>query len=94
MDRRNGRLLFKSDAFVPHQNLFKRPTAEGIEIAPGGAGGASWSPVSFDRRTGIAYVAGMHWPMRYTVKEIPASGDKAAVRYTSWSPAADRAGAP
>jgi len=86
MDRRNGRLLFKSDAFVPQQNLFKRPTAEGIEIAPGGAGGASWSPVSFDTRTGIAFVAGLHWPMRYTVKEIPATADKAALRYTSLEP--------
>ncbi|MEK6209630.1 MAG: PQQ-binding-like beta-propeller repeat protein [Pseudomonadota bacterium] len=86
MDRRDGRLLFKSDAFVPQQNLFKRPTAEGIEIAPGGAGGASWSPVSFDTRTGIAFVAAMHWPMRYTVKEIPATADKAALRYTSLEP--------
>ena len=86
MDRRDGRLLFKSDAFVPHQNLFKRPTAEGIEIAPGGAGGASWSPVSFDARTGVAFVAGLHWPMRYTVKEIPATADKAALHYTSLEP--------
>jgi glucose dehydrogenase len=86
MDRRDGRLLFKSDAFVPQQNLFKRPTAEGIEIAPGGAGGSSWSPVSFDTRTGIAFVAGIHWPMRYTVKEIPAIADKAALRYTSLEP--------
>jgi len=88
MDRRDGRLLFKSDAFVPQQNLFKRPTAEGIEIAPGGAGGASWSPVSFDTRTGIAFVAAIHWPMRYTVKEIPATADKAALRYTSLEPGA------
>ena len=86
MDRRDGRLLFKSEAFVPQQNLFKRPTAEGIEIAPGGAGGASWSPVSFDTRTGIAFVAAIHWPMRYTVKEIPATADKGAVRYTSLEP--------
>ena len=86
MDRRDGRLLFKSEAFVPQQNLFKRPTAEGIEIAPGGAGGANWSPVSFDTRSGTAFVAGMHWPMRYTVKEIPATADKAALRYTSLEP--------
>ena len=86
LDRRNGRLLFKSEAFVPQQNLFKRPTAEGIEIAPGGAGGSSWSPVSIDTRSGLAYVAGLHWPMLYKVKEIPASGDKAAVRYSSLEP--------
>jgi PQQ-dependent dehydrogenase (methanol/ethanol family) len=86
LDRRNGKLLYKSEAFVPQQNLFKRPTAEGIEIAPGGAGGASWSPVSFDARTGLAYVAAMHWPMRYTVKEIPATADKPALRYTALEP--------
>ncbi len=86
LDRRDGKLLYKSEAFVPQRNMFKRPTAEGIDIAPGGAGGASWSPVSLDTRTGLAYVAAMHWPMRYTLKEIPASGGKPAQRYTSLEP--------
>jgi glucose dehydrogenase len=86
MDRRDGSLLYKSEAFVPQQNLFKRPTAEGIEIAPGGAGGSSWSPMAIDTRSGLAYVAALHWPMRYQVKEIPASGDKPAVRYSSLEP--------
>lgn len=87
LDRRDGSLLYKSEPFVPHANMFRRPTPEGIEIAPGGAGGANWSPVAFDPRTGLTYVAAMHWPMRYTVKEIPASPDKPAVRYTSLEPA-------
>ena len=87
LDRRDGSLLYKSEPFVPHTNMFRRPTPEGIEIAPGGAGGANWSPTAFDPRTGLAYVAAMHWPMRYTVKEIPASADKGAVRYTSLEPA-------
>jgi alcohol dehydrogenase (cytochrome c) len=86
LDRRDGRLLFKSDAFVPQSNIFKRPTAEGIEIAPGAAGGASWSPVSYDRRTGMAYVAALHMPTRYTVREIPAEADKPAVHYTALEP--------
>lgn len=86
LDRRNGKLIYKSDELVPHQNMFKRPTVEGIDIAPGGAGGANWSPVSLDPRTGIAYVAAMHWPMRYTVKEIAAKGDKPAIRYTLLEP--------
>lgn len=86
LDRRNGKLLYRSDPFVPHDNTFRRPTAEGIEISPGGAGGANWSPVSLDPRTGLAYVAAMHWPMRYTVKEIPAKDDKPALRYTSLEP--------
>ena len=82
LDRRDGKLLYKSEAFVPQYNQFRRPTAEGIEIAPGAAGGASWSPISYDPRNGLAFVAGIHMPTRYTVREIPATVDKAAVRYT------------
>ncbi|MGH8727147.1 MAG: pyrroloquinoline quinone-dependent dehydrogenase [Burkholderiales bacterium] len=83
LDRRSGRLLYKSEAFVPQHNLFRRPTAEGIAIAPGAGGGANWSPVSFDPRGGVVFVAAMHVPTRYTVREIPADGDKPALRYTS-----------
>jgi alcohol dehydrogenase (cytochrome c) len=83
LDRRDGRLLFKSEPFVPHSNTFMRPTAEGIDIAPGAAGGANWSPPSYDARTGLAYVAALHMPTRYRVGEVPATADKAAVRYTA-----------
>jgi glucose dehydrogenase len=86
LDRRNGKLLFKSEAFVPQSNLFARPTREGIDIAPGAAGGANWSPVSFDARTGLAYVAALHMPTRYKLNDIPASGDKPAMRYTALEP--------
>ncbi len=83
LDRASGELLYKSEAFVPHSNTFKRPTADGIDIAPGAAGGASWSPVSLDAANGIAYVAALHMPTRYTVKEIPPHEGKPALRYTS-----------
>src|SRR5690606_12271314 len=86
MDRRDGRLLFKSEPFVPLQNLFRRPTPEGIEIAPGAAGGSRWSPMSPGAGSGLPYVAGLHWPMLYQVREIPASADKPAIRYTSLEP--------
>jgi glucose dehydrogenase len=86
LDRRDGKLLYKSEAFVPQWNQFKRPTPEGIEIAPGAGGGANWSPVSFDARSGLAYVAALHMPTRYTVKDIPATADKPAVRYTALEP--------
>ena len=86
LDRSSGKFLFKSEAFVPHSNLFKRPTAAGIDIAPGAGGGASWSPVSLDAGSGIAYVAGMHMPTRYTVKEVPAHDGKPALRYTMLEP--------
>jgi glucose dehydrogenase len=87
LDRRDGRFLYKSEAFVPQSNLFSRPTAQGVVIAPGGGGGASWSPVSLDPRTGLVYVAALHMPMRYTVSEVPATADRPAVRYTSLEPA-------
>jgi glucose dehydrogenase len=86
LDRKTGQFLFKSEPFVPQENMFKRPTAEGVEIFPGAAGGSSWSPVSYDARTGLAYVAAMHMPMRYTVREIPATAGKPAVRYTAVEP--------
>jgi glucose dehydrogenase len=86
LDRRDGKLLYKSEAFVPQSNLFARPTPEGIDIAPGAGGGASWSPVSFDARTGLVYVAALHMPTRYTVNDIPATGDKPAIRYTALEP--------
>jgi len=86
LDRRDGRLLFKSEAFVPQRNIFQRPTEAGVEIAPGAGGGASWSPVSYDARTGLAYVAALHMPTRYTVKTIPASETQPSVRYTTLEP--------
>jgi glucose dehydrogenase len=86
LDRRDGRFLFKSEPFVPQYNLFARPTPEGVDIAPGAAGGANWSPVSYDARSGLAYVAALHMPTRYTVREVPASGDQPALRYTSLEP--------
>jgi glucose dehydrogenase len=82
LDRRDGKLLYKSEAFVPQHNQFRRPTPEGVVIAPGAGGGASWSPVAYDPRTGLAYIAALHIPTRYTVHELPATADKPAVRYT------------
>jgi alcohol dehydrogenase (cytochrome c) len=80
-DRRDGTLLFKSDAFVPQDNLFARPTPRGVRIAPGPAGGSNWSPASLDASRRIVYVAGMHIPMIYRTDELPADGDKPAVPY-------------
>lgn len=86
VDRDTGALLYKSEPFVPQSNLFKRPTPEGVVVAPGGGGGANWSPTSYDPRSGWMYVAALHMPMRYTVREIPAANDKPALRYTALEP--------
>jgi alcohol dehydrogenase (cytochrome c) len=80
-DRRDGRLLFKSEAFVPQDNMFALPTHEGTKISPGVGGGANWSPVSLDASLGVVYVAAMHMPTTYRMAELPASGGKPAVPY-------------
>jgi alcohol dehydrogenase (cytochrome c) len=81
-DRVTGELLYKSEAYVPHRNIFRPPVPEGVTIAPGAAGGTSWSPVSYDPATGLVYVTGIHMPTTFTVRERPASDGKPAVRYS------------
>lgn len=85
-DRRDGKLLWKSEAFVPQENLFARATADGVRITPGGAGGANWSPVALDAQRNLAFVAAMHMPMRYALKQLPAEGDKPAQPYFTLEP--------
>ncbi|WP_026224885.1 pyrroloquinoline quinone-dependent dehydrogenase [Methyloversatilis thermotolerans] len=86
-DRRDGRLLYKSDPFVPQDNLFAAASREGTRITPGVAGGVNWSPAAVDSGRGLAFVAAMHMPMRYWIKETPATADKPAQRYDSMEPA-------
>jgi alcohol dehydrogenase (cytochrome c) len=68
---------------VPQENIFTPPTKEGVRIAPGAGGGASWSPVSYDASIGMVYVAGVHMPTLYTVKESPAEDGQPAQHYTT-----------
>jgi alcohol dehydrogenase (cytochrome c) len=85
-DRDSGALIYKSDPFVPQENLFAVPTTEGVRISPGAAGGANWSPVAFDPSSGFAFVAASHMPIRYLKRELPATADKPAVPYTTLEP--------
>jgi len=87
LDRRNGQLLFKSEPFVPQQNMFARATPEGVLIAPGVGGGVNWSPTSFDAKTGVAFIAAMHMPSIYKTGAIPATGGKPAVEFATIEPA-------
>ncbi len=66
LDRESGELLVRSEPFVPQRNLFAPLTPEGVTIAPGPAGGASWSPIAVDPVRNLAFVAALHLPMRYT----------------------------
>lgn len=85
-DRQDGHLLWKSPPFVPQENLFAHATADGVRITPGGGGGANWSPVALDAKRGLAFVAALHEPMRYSLKDIPADGGHPAQSYFTLEP--------
>jgi glucose dehydrogenase len=82
-ERATGELIRRSEPFVPQHNLFSRPSREGVEIWPGAAGGASWSPASYNPRTGWIYIAAMHMPMRYVVHDLPPEKHANGPTYTS-----------
>lgn len=86
-DRETGELLYKSEPYSPQSNMFRTPTPEGIEIAPGVAGGVNWSPASIDAARGVAYVAAMHWPATYRAQTLPAADGKPELRYFNIEPA-------
>ncbi len=88
-DRKTGTLLYKSEPFVPQENLFTPPTPEGVRIAPGAAGGASWSPVAYTPETSMVYVAAVHMPTRYTVHADPGDRDHPPLHYTTTTPTDD-----
>ncbi|MGH7528411.1 MAG: pyrroloquinoline quinone-dependent dehydrogenase [Gemmatimonadales bacterium] len=71
LDAATGKLVRRSDAFVPQENMFALPTPEGTRMLPGANGGAEWSPIAIDPNLGYAFVAGLHQPMHYKVHSAP-----------------------
>jgi len=67
LDRRTGKLLRRSEPFVPIQNVFARPTAEGVRTAPGTRGGSNWPSTAYSPVTGAMYVLGSYIPMIYKI---------------------------
>jgi PQQ-dependent dehydrogenase (methanol/ethanol family) len=68
LNRDTGKLIRKSDAFVPQDNMFAQPTAAGVRMLPGANGGVDWSPVSYDPSLHYAIVSALHQPMLYSTK--------------------------
>ena len=90
-DRRDGKLLYRSEPLVPQQNIFARPTPQGIVIAPGSFGGISWSPGSFDPQSRTMYFGGIHKPTRLTLNyadevsgRVPFISTNIALEEASW----------
>jgi alcohol dehydrogenase (cytochrome c) len=71
LDAADGKLVRKSDAFVPQENMFALPTAQGARMLPGANGGAEWSPIAIDPTLKYAFVAALHQPMNYIVHSAP-----------------------
>ncbi len=88
-DRATGKLLMKSEAFVPQKNLFAKATKEGTVLYPGILGGSNWSPSALDEKNQMSFVAGIHAPIQYTLVDEPAKEGKPAIRYASSEPTKD-----
>lgn len=84
-DRATGKLLTRSAPLIEQKNLFAPPTPQGTVVAPGPLGAVSWPPTAYDGR--LAYVQVRHGATTYTVKTVPASGDRPEIRYTETSEA-------
>ena len=67
LDRRSGKLIRRSESFVPIKNIFTAPTREGVVVAPGTRGGSNWPSTAFSPRTGAIYVLGTHLPMLHKI---------------------------
>jgi PQQ-dependent dehydrogenase (methanol/ethanol family) len=71
VDATTGKLVRKSQNFVPQENMFALPTEKGTRMLPGANGGSEWSPIAVDPTLGYAFVAGLHQPMNYITHSAP-----------------------
>lgn len=88
-DRVTGKLLMKSDAFVPQKNLFAKATKEGAVLYPGILGGSNWGPTALDEANQISYVSAIHAPIMYTLVEEDGKDGMPPIRYASSEPTKD-----
>jgi len=76
LDRRTGRLIRRSDPFIPLENVFPMPTRKGTRASPGVRGGSNWPPPAYSSRTGLLYVLASYIPMRFVTDSAhAATGD-------------------
>src|SRR5213595_1027328 len=71
LDAATGKLIRRSAAFVPQQNMYTQPTADGVFMLPGANGGEEWSPIAVHPDLAYAYTVALHQPMHYKVHFSP-----------------------
>jgi len=71
VDATTGKLIRKSQNFVPQENMFGLPSEKGTRMLPGANGGSEWSPIAIDPSLDYAFVAGLHQPMNYITHTAP-----------------------
>src|SRR5436309_2891887 len=71
LDAATGKLIRRSQAFVPQQNMYAQPTAKGVRMLPGANGGEEWSPIAVHPDLAYAYTVGLHQPMNYITHYAP-----------------------
>ncbi|RME35783.1 MAG: pyrrolo-quinoline quinone, partial [Gammaproteobacteria bacterium] len=74
-DRETGELLRRSEPFIRPENLFARPTSEGVRVVPGTLGACSWSPVAYHPGLQAVYIDGIYQPSLFFSRRLkPAPG--------------------
>ncbi len=69
-DRKNGKLLRKSEPFIKQENLFALPSEKGTRIVPGTLGATSWSPVAMNPDSQTVYIAGIYQPSVFISRKL------------------------
>lgn len=82
--RETGEPLVTSEPYVPHENVLRPPSPEGVRMAPGIYGGTEWSPGAFHPGTGWLYAANVHWPGVYRARPGGGAGFDLAPASESW----------
>ena len=81
-DRVTGELLLRSEPFIQQENLFAKPTDEGVRIVPGTLGASSWSPVAFDPENQRVFIAGIYQPSLFFNRQLQPEPGKPWESYT------------
>lgn len=88
-DRVTGELLMRSDAFVPQENLFARPTEEGVRIAPSTFGATTWSPAAYYPELNSMFIAGIYTAAKFYSKKLTPEPGKPWDSFTFFKPTTD-----